>query len=483
MTAATFIVLLASVSAVLCNPTTQQLLANDLNVLNYALALERLEAKFYADYLAGDTHQNDFANFGGGVTYNYIKMIGAHETAHVSALETTIAAYGGQTIPECTYNFRDSFSTPEQFLAVAQKLENTGVQAYLGAANTIFNKTLLTVAATITTVEARHAAFLQYVSGVNVPVYPFANYTLNQGRDGFDVPVGPAAIIAAVSETTFLVDCGAIPVPVALPITLNPAVPNPLQSALDANDIVTLNYALTLEHLEDKFYRTYMDVFTQEDFVNIGLRAYDFISFQLIRDHEKAHVDFLKGVLQSVNAPAVEECTYDFKINLDGDRQTAFRTFIATATIFENLGVSAYDGAIKSITNKVYIQAAASIATIEARHAAYLNYLNVSATSVQSGPFYANGNPFPANTDTPLEPADVIAAAGSFITACPTGSTPTAPTVLFIQATNTTSSPLTTTTTSTTASPVTPTTGSGSSASSVVIGGMLAVACVVMALL
>ncbi len=68
------------------------------------------------------------------------------------------------------------------------------------------------------------------------------------------------------------------------------------------NDIVALNYALTLENLEAYFYNTYNN-YTQIDYDNAGIRA-KATYFKLIQDHENAHVTFLTGVIESLGAVA-----------------------------------------------------------------------------------------------------------------------------------------------------------------------------------
>ena len=133
---------------------------DDLDVLNYALTLEHLEYAFYRDGL--DQFSSD--NFDDGVFDNLI-LIRDHEDVHVDALVTTISDLGGTPVEEATYDF--GYESAEGFLSVAAALENTGVSAYDGAAASIQNVDLLNAAGSIVAIEARHASYLNLVTGMD----------------------------------------------------------------------------------------------------------------------------------------------------------------------------------------------------------------------------------------------------------------------------------------------------------------------------
>jgi hypothetical protein len=144
---------------------------NDINILNFALRLENLESAFYSQGLATFAPK-DFQNSAavqtiggskiGANLYANLTAIGKHEQDHVTTLIQSIVAMGGTPQPVDCYNF--GFKTADDFLRIAQALENTGVQAYDGAIAMLQNANLQTAAATIATVEARHAAYLNVLN-------------------------------------------------------------------------------------------------------------------------------------------------------------------------------------------------------------------------------------------------------------------------------------------------------------------------------
>ncbi|TKA79235.1 hypothetical protein B0A49_02855 [Cryomyces minteri] len=160
-----------------------------------------------------------------------------------------------------------------------------------------------------------------------------------------------------------------------------------------------LRYALTLEHLEDKFYREGLANFTAADFAAAGFDSTFYTNLQQISKDETTHVAFLTSALEAANEPVVAECTYVFGI-------TSPSAFVATASILEGVGVSAYLGAAAQIMSKGYLTAAGSILTIEARHSSYLRAALAKL-------------PFPQPFDAPLSPDEVFTLASAFVVSCP----------------------------------------------------------------
>jgi len=136
----------------------------DLEIVNYALTLEYLEADFYQKVAESGL----FA----GKELDLIKLFGEHEQAHVDALESTAKSLGeAAPKPETTFPLESKAAV----LGLAATVENLGAAAYLGQAARIQDPAILAAALAIHTVEARHAAALNRMLGKNfVPDGAFA---------------------------------------------------------------------------------------------------------------------------------------------------------------------------------------------------------------------------------------------------------------------------------------------------------------------
>lgn len=163
---------------------------NDLEVLNYALTLEYLEAAFY--------QQGNAANLTSGTEKEYLATIQSDEEAHVAALTATIKQLGGTPVAAPGVDFGDSFASRDSYLTTSHVFENLGTSAYLGAAGFIKDKAILQAAAGIFGVEARHAAVVGNLLGLKAEggVYMGA----------FETPKDKATVLAAA--TPFLTQMG-----------------------------------------------------------------------------------------------------------------------------------------------------------------------------------------------------------------------------------------------------------------------------------
>lgn len=172
------------------------------------------------------------------------------------------------------------------------------------------------------------------------------------------------------------------------------------QDARVAQDLAVLNYALILELLESDFYVRGLQRFGASDFAPLGTTLFD--RLRDIRDHETAHVQILTTTVRNYGGAPETGGLFQFPY-------TDVASFLRVAQVLENTGVSAYDGAVALLKTPQLQTAGATIATVEARHASYLNLIN-------------GDNPFPAATDIPRSPGDIVAAIQPFVKTSPVPS-------------------------------------------------------------
>ncbi|KAM4056274.1 ferritin-like domain-containing protein [Hirsutella rhossiliensis] len=171
---------------------------------------------------------------------------------------------------------------------------------------------------------------------------------------------------------------------------------NAMAKSMNLTDPVILNFALTLEHLESSFYDQALNESgnKMDDNMRNALRT--------VRDSEATHVVFLTSSLAQTGAKPVESCKYNFNTS-------DVNNIIKTAAVLENVGVGAYLGAAPAISDKNVLSAAASIATVEARH----------QTSIRS---LLKQDLVPQPFDSSLSPRAAFTLAKPFIASCPDGS-------------------------------------------------------------
>ena len=154
--------------------------AQDVEILKFALTLEYLEAAFYTDAVAKGALS--------GESLQFAQVVGRHERSHVAFLK---GALGSKAQARPTFDFKGTTEDQAKFQATAVLLEDTGVAAYNGQGPNLTKKTLA-AAASIVSVEARHAAWIRDIVGKNpAPV-------------AFDKPKTKAQILAAVNSTGFI---------------------------------------------------------------------------------------------------------------------------------------------------------------------------------------------------------------------------------------------------------------------------------------
>lgn len=129
--------------------------ANDFGVLNYAYALEQLEAAFYTMVTAAAGFSTTFS----AEERTVLEDLRDHEIAHREFFK---AALGSNAIGALTPNFGAvNFASRRSVLQTAQQFEDLGVAAYNGAGRYLRDANYLTIAGKIVSVEARHAAAIR----------------------------------------------------------------------------------------------------------------------------------------------------------------------------------------------------------------------------------------------------------------------------------------------------------------------------------
>ncbi|KAI0470825.1 ferritin-like domain-containing protein [Xylariaceae sp. FL0804] len=177
---------------------------------------------------------------------------------------------------------------------------------------------------------------------------------------------------------------------------------NAAAAALGLTDPDILQFALTLEWLETTFYQQGFAQFGDDQFTALGLDATQLADLKAIGDSEGVHVTALQSAIAQAGFQPVQPCTYDFGF-------TTAAAMVATASVLENIGISAYLGAAPLVADGGILGTAASILTVEARHQAFIR--GALGQAVSPSPF-----------DTALGPVAVFSLAAPFITSCPDGS-------------------------------------------------------------
>ncbi len=153
--------------------------SNDTEILQFALLLELLEAKFYTEAVASDILR--------GKVLEVSTSVRDHEQDHVAFLQAALGsnAFGQEDVQ---FGFSPTLKNQTNFLAAAEAFEQTGVGAYLGALPLISDPAIAEAASTIFTVEARHTAVFRALNGRAEPV-PRA----------FEQPLTPSEVVSRIS--------------------------------------------------------------------------------------------------------------------------------------------------------------------------------------------------------------------------------------------------------------------------------------------
>ncbi|MBF9239131.1 ferritin-like domain-containing protein [Hymenobacter sp. BT683] len=169
--------------------------SGDVGVLNYAYALEQLEADFYAKVAA----LSNGATLLGATEFAYFQQVAKHEAIHrdffKAALDRDAA---GQTLRGLTPKYpAATFTSRATILNTAKTFEDLGVAAYNGAGKLLKTAAYLVIAGQIVSVEARHAAYVR-------DLVEKGSFSSDVDALGLDKAMTPAQVLTAAQ--TFITE-------------------------------------------------------------------------------------------------------------------------------------------------------------------------------------------------------------------------------------------------------------------------------------
>ena len=175
-------------------------LSNDTGILNYAYALEQLEAAFYTAVVASTAF--------GGMTAEQKEVLTDlrnHEVAHREFLANKLGNSRIGTLIINNATVTTALASAASILKTAETFEDLGVAAYNGAGKYFSSGDNLLLAGKIVSVEARHAAAIRDLreglglSGTAANTRFAGDDVVN--ADGLDVKLEPAAVLSRVTAT------------------------------------------------------------------------------------------------------------------------------------------------------------------------------------------------------------------------------------------------------------------------------------------
>lgn len=196
------------------DPSTDNTMVNvgtgDVGILNYAFALEQLEAAFYTQLRSGTYYMGLAAT---SAEKQILDDLALHEKIHADFFRVAIPANGGTLIKDLEPDFSSiNFGDRNSVLTAAQSFEDLGVAAYNGAGRFIMNPVFLSLAGKIVSVEARHAGLIRDLLSYNrfvdndvVDVFTSTSATSGPGvgnGTGMERSKAPSEVVATAN--TFL---------------------------------------------------------------------------------------------------------------------------------------------------------------------------------------------------------------------------------------------------------------------------------------
>ena len=169
-------------------------LSNDIGILNYAYALEQLEAAFYQAVVA----LPNFTTLFSAPEQEVLGDLRNHEVIHRDFLKQ---ALGGAAIGALSADFTSVLASRDTVLAAARQFEDLGVSAYNGAGKYVRDAQYLLLAGKIVSVEARHASAIRDILDPTGKAFADNTFETILDPNAVERALEPSAVISAVNST------------------------------------------------------------------------------------------------------------------------------------------------------------------------------------------------------------------------------------------------------------------------------------------
>ncbi|KAA0130145.1 ferritin-like domain-containing protein [Chryseobacterium sp. SN22] len=170
----------------------------DVGILNYAYALEQLEADFYTKVV------NNFYSGISSAEKEIFTDLYHHEVIHRDFFKTAISGATSNVLPTLEFQYPNvNFNDRNSVLATAKALEDTGVAAYNGAGKYISNPDYLVIAGKIVSVEARHASAIRNLINPGTAAFSGDDVIDSNGLDLAKEPKDIVSVAGGFIKTPF----------------------------------------------------------------------------------------------------------------------------------------------------------------------------------------------------------------------------------------------------------------------------------------
>ena len=170
----------------------------DVGILNYAYALEQLEADFYTKVV------NNFYSGISNAEKEIFTDLYHHEVIHRDFFKAAISGATSNVLPTLEFQYPNvNFNDRSSVLATAKALEDTGVAAYNGAGKYITNPDYLVIAGKIVSVEARHASAIRNLINPGTAAFSGDDVIDSNGLDLAKEPKDIVSVAGGFIKTPF----------------------------------------------------------------------------------------------------------------------------------------------------------------------------------------------------------------------------------------------------------------------------------------